>query len=119
MAADAFYPVGLGFFDFGIDYFDLLPERVFTELKAQSHTHTCSIITKVTIPTSIKQRLDALVNNINCLQCYRFVSANTAACDIKNFVYFNDLNFGITIAIMQLRHCKYITAHASETSLLL
>ena len=30
--ADAMYPVGLGFFDFGIDYFDLLPERVFTEL---------------------------------------------------------------------------------------
>ena len=28
--ADAMYPVGLGFFDFGIDYFDLMPERVFT-----------------------------------------------------------------------------------------
>jgi hypothetical protein len=30
--SDAFYPVGLSFFDFGIDYFELMPERIRTGL---------------------------------------------------------------------------------------
>ena len=29
---DTFYPVGLGFFDFKIDYFELMPERIRTGL---------------------------------------------------------------------------------------
>ena len=35
--ADAFYPIGLGFFDFGIDYFDMLPGRVMTEQIGRAH----------------------------------------------------------------------------------
>jgi len=42
-------------------------------------------------PIKIKQRLDALVGQHQLpAHCYRFVSGNTAACDIEDFVYFAD-----------------------------
>ena len=88
--ADAFYPVGLGFFDFDIDYFDLLPERVFTELW-HSHIRILFYYHEGDNPERIKQRLDALVEQHQLpQQCYVFISANTAAGDIPGFVYFND-----------------------------
>jgi len=88
--ADAFYPVGLGFFDFDIDYFDLLPERVFTELW-HSHIRVLFYYHEGDNPERIKQRLDALVEQHQLpRQCYVFVSANTAADAIPGFVYFND-----------------------------
>ena len=88
--ADAMYPIGLGFFDFGIDYFDLLPERVFTELW-HSHIRILFYYHEGDNPERIKQRLDALVEQHQLpKQCYVFVSANTAAGDIPGFVYFND-----------------------------
>lgn len=88
--ADAFYPVGLGFFDFGIDYFGLLPERVFTELW-HSHIRVLFYYHEGDNPERIKQRLDALVEQHQLpRQCYVFVSANTAADAIPGFVYFND-----------------------------
>jgi len=88
--ADAVYPVGLGFFDFTIDYFDLLPERVMTELW-HSHIRILFYYHEGDNPERIKQRLDALVNQHQLpKQCYVFVSANTAAGDIPGFVYFND-----------------------------
>jgi len=88
--ADAFYPVGLGFFDFDIDYFDLLPERVFTELW-HSHIRILFYYHEGDNPERIKQRLDALVEQHQLpRQCYVFISANTAAGDIPGFVYFND-----------------------------
>jgi|688.fasta_scaffold186391_2 hypothetical protein len=88
--SDAFYPVGLGFFDFGIDYFDLLPQRVFTELW-HSHIRVLFYYHEGDNPERIKQRLDALVEQHQLpRQCYVFVSANTAADAIPGFVYFND-----------------------------
>ena len=87
---DALYPVGLGFFDFGIDYFDLLPKRVFTELW-HSHIRLLFYYHEGDNPERIKQRLDALIEQHQLpKQCYVFVSANTAAGDIPGFVYFND-----------------------------
>ena len=88
--ADAFYPIGLGFFDFGIDYFDLLPERVFTELW-HSHIRILFYYHEGDNPERIKQRLDALAQQHQLpKRCYVFVSANTVARDIPDFVYFND-----------------------------
>ena len=88
--ADAMYPVGLGFFDFGIDYFDLLPERVFTELW-HSHIRILFYYHEGDNPERIKRRLDGLVEQHQLpRQCYVFASANTAARDIPGFVYFND-----------------------------
>lgn len=88
--ADAFYSIGLGFFNFEIDYFDLLPNRVFTELR-NSHIRILFYYHEGDNPAKIKQRLDALVTQHQLpTHCYRFVSGNTAARDLEDFVYFND-----------------------------
>jgi hypothetical protein len=88
--ADAFYPVGLGFFDFGIDYFELLPERIraglfFDDVRLLFYYHEGDN------PFRIKARLDELCTKHNLRNdCYKFVSANTAARTLPNFVYFTD-----------------------------
>jgi hypothetical protein len=88
--AGSYYPIGLGFFDFGIDYFSLLPEAVFSavfggELKILFYYHEGDN------PFRIKEHLDALASIYKLdSNCYRFVSANTAARSIPGFVYFND-----------------------------
>ena len=88
--ADAFYPVGLGFFDFDIDYFELMPDRVKTEL-FWNHIRILFYYHEGDNPFKIKQRLDELCARHNLRNdCYVFVSANTAAKSIPGFVYFND-----------------------------
>jgi hypothetical protein len=85
-----FYSVGLGFFDFGIDYIGLLPPRVrerldLGDLKLLFYYHEGDN------PFHIKERLDSLCAEHKLLDnCYVFVSANTAAKSIPGFVYFND-----------------------------
>lgn len=88
--ADAFYPVGLGFFDFDIDYFELMPDRVKAEL-FWNHIRILFYYHEGDNPFKIKQRLDELCARHNLRNdCYVFVSANTAAGRIPGFVYFND-----------------------------
>jgi hypothetical protein len=88
--ADAFYPVGLGFFDFDIDYFELMPDRVKAEL-FWNHIRILFYYHEGDNPFKIKQRLDELCAMHNLRNdCYVFVSANTAAKSIPGFVYFND-----------------------------
>jgi hypothetical protein len=88
--ADAFYPVGLGFFDFDIDYFELMPERIrtglfFDDVRVLFYYHEGDN------PWHIKTRLDELCTKHNLRDnCYRFVSGNTAAKSLPNFVYFAD-----------------------------
>jgi hypothetical protein len=85
-----FYTIGLGFFDFDIDYFALVPSRVFTELW-HSHIRILFYYHEGDNPLKIKQRLDALVAQHQLpARCYCFVSGNTAARDIQDFVYFAD-----------------------------
>jgi len=87
---NAFYPVGLGFFDFGIDYFELLPERIrtglfFDDVRVLFYYHEGDN------PFRIKTRLDELCTKHDLRNnCYKFVSGNTAARDILGFVYFAD-----------------------------
>jgi len=93
LPANTFYPVGLGFFDFGIDYFTLLPTEVFTavfhrKIKVLFYYHEGDN------PARIKKRLDQLAQQARLPDnCYVFVSANSAAQDIPGFVYFNDFEF--------------------------
>lgn len=88
--ADAFYPIGLGFFDFGIDYFDLLPDRVMTELFC-NNVRILFYYHEGDNPFHIKERLDELCSKHSLRNdCYTFVSANTAARSIPGFIYFND-----------------------------
>lgn len=88
--ANAFYPIGLGFFDFDIDYFDLLPERVMTELR-NNRIRILFYYHEGDNPERMKQRLDSLANKYQLPnKCYVFVSANTAARNVPGLVYFND-----------------------------
>jgi hypothetical protein len=90
LPSNTFYPVGLSFFDFGIDYFTLLPSAVFTavyhgQIRVLFYYHEGDN------PVRIKQRLDALVLQVRLpTDCYRVISANSAAADVPGFVYFND-----------------------------
>ena len=88
--ADAFYPVSLGFFNFDIDYFALMPERIRTGLFS-TDVRVLFYYHEGDNPWHIKARLDRLCVKHNLRDdCYRFVSSNTAARDIPGFVYFTD-----------------------------
>lgn len=87
---NAFYPVGLGFFDFGIDYFELMPERIRNGLFLD-HVRVLFYYHEGDNPWHIKTRLDELCTKHNLKNnCYRFVSANTAGRNVPGFVYFTD-----------------------------
>jgi hypothetical protein len=87
---NTFYPVGLGFFDFSIDYFTLLPTQVFQavyhgQIRVLFYYHEGDN------PQRIKQRLDMLAAQLRLPpDCYVFVSSNSAAERIPGFVTFND-----------------------------
>lgn len=88
--ADSFYPIGLGFFDFSIDYISLLPADVVDAI-TQQRLRILFYYHEGDNPRRIKQRLDQLLANHGMpQQCYVFVSANTAADNLDRFVYFND-----------------------------
>jgi hypothetical protein len=87
---NTFYPVGLGFFDFGIDYFTLLPADVFTAVYKRK-IRVLFYYHEGDNPERIQQRLDTLAGRVGLPKdCYVFVSANSAAKSIPGFVYFND-----------------------------
>jgi len=90
LPANTFYSVGLAFFDFGIDYFTLLPADVFTAVY-KGKIRVLFYYHEGDNPARIKQRLDHLAAQVHLpADCYVFVSANSAAKDIPGFVYFND-----------------------------
>lgn len=85
-----FYSIGLGFFDFSIDYFALMSAEVLKEL-SQLHLRVLFYYHEGDNPLLIKQRLDALcVQHQLSTDCYRFVSGNTAATKLENFAWFPD-----------------------------
>jgi hypothetical protein len=81
-----FYTIGLGFFDFSIDYFSLVPKQVFeNRMTVLFYYHEGDN------PRRIKNRLDQLCQYHELdVNCYRFVSGNTAADAVDNFVWFPD-----------------------------
>jgi hypothetical protein len=87
---NSFYPIGLGWFNFDLDYISLLPTLVLQAVQ-QSQLKILFYYHEGDNPNNIKQRLDSLGNKWS-LPCgyYRFISGNTAAHNVKNFVYFND-----------------------------
>ena len=90
LPAGTFYPVGLSFFNFAIDYFSLLPTEVFTavfkrKIRVLFYYHEGDN------PVNIKQRLDTLAAQLRLPRdCYVFVSANSAADQLPGFVHFDD-----------------------------
>lgn len=86
----AFYPICLGFFDFGIDYFALLPQKVFSRLIDKS-IKLLFLYHEGDNPRNIKNRLDQLcANHSLSTACYVFVSANSAADQLPGFIAFHD-----------------------------
>lgn len=87
---NTFYPIGLGFFDFGIDYFELMGPEIRKKLQ-KAELRVLFYYHEGDNPFHIKDRLDNLAcNHLLPPNCYVFVSANTAARSIPGFVYFND-----------------------------
>ena len=90
LPANTFYPVGLGFFDFSIDYFELMSNDIRQALREQ-RVRVLFYYHEGDNPERIKLRLDELVTRHQLpANCYVFVSANTAASALPNFVYFTD-----------------------------
>ena len=90
LPTNTFYPVGLGFFNFLIDYFELMSSEIRKLLREQ-HVRVLFYYHEGDNPVRIKDRLDELAgNHLLPPNCYVFVSGNTAAKSLPNFVYFAD-----------------------------
>ena len=88
--AGSYYPVGLGFFDFSIDYIGLMSDSVHDAL-GQGRLTALFYYHEGDNPYRIKERLDSLCEAWQLpTDCYRFVSGNTAAKNIPRFIYFPD-----------------------------
>ena len=87
---NSYYIIHLGFFDFGVDYIGLLPDAVFDAVK-QDRLRILFYYHEGDNPFRIKDRLDSLcaMYKLN-YNSYKFVSGNTAAATIDNFIYFAD-----------------------------
>jgi hypothetical protein len=88
--ANSFYPVGIGFFDFAIDYFAIMSGDLRKQLREQ-RVRVLFYYHEGDNPIHIKDRLDELASNhLLPPNCYVFVRGNTAAKTLPNFVYFAD-----------------------------
>jgi hypothetical protein len=87
---DTFYPIGLGFFDFDIDYFELMGSAVKDRL-SKKELRVLFYYHEGDNPVRIKTRLDSLVGQHRLPKnCYVFVSSNSQADTLENFVTFVD-----------------------------
>ena len=87
---NGYYVIGLGFFDFTIDYFALVADLLLQRIQ-QGLVTVMFYYHEGDNPHNIKQRLDLLCAQHNLpSNCYRFVSGNTSAKSIPGFVYFPD-----------------------------
>jgi hypothetical protein len=85
-----YYTIGLGFFDFSIDYFALIQPSIMQGIE-QGDITVLFYYHEGDNPHNIKARLDALCTQHNLpVACYRFVSGNTTADSIPGFAYFPD-----------------------------
>lgn len=87
---NSWYPVSIAWHDFECDYFSLLSDLVRTRLQRQE-IKILFYYHEGDNPARIKQRFDQCCHN-NQLppDCYRFISANSAASTFENFYYFCD-----------------------------
>jgi hypothetical protein len=87
------YPICLGFFDFSIDYLSLVPEPVTVGVH-EGWLRLLFWYHEGDNPQRISQRLRELCKQHAWPeQSWVFVSANTAARRLDNFVYFADFEF--------------------------
>lgn len=90
LPAKCFYPIGIGFFSFSVDYFSLIPPATL-DLVRQGQIVVLFYYHEGDNPFQEKARLDELCQLYSLsTECYRFVSGNTAANDISGFMHFAD-----------------------------
>ena len=88
--AGSFYPVGLAWFDYELDYFERVPSLTLELIRA-GHLRILFYYHEGDNPFRESKRLDSLCQQYGLTpDCYRFVSGNTQADAIENFVYFPD-----------------------------
>jgi len=86
----AWYPVGIAFFHFDIDYFAMMSDQV-RDLLRSNKLRVLFYYHEGDNPQHEKQRLDLLCQEHDLpLDCYCFVSGNTQADNIPGFVWFPD-----------------------------
>ena len=86
----SYYIIHLGWFDFGVDYIGLLPDRVRDAVK-QNKLRILFYYHEGDDPAKIKLRLDTLCAAWGLsYSAYKFISGNTKAEQLDNFVYFCD-----------------------------
>jgi len=89
----AWYPIGIGWFDFSVDYFALMSAMAQEKLRTGKLT-VLFYYHEGDNPTVIKQRIDSLVMQHQLsAHCYKFISANSSARHLDNFLYFPDHEF--------------------------
>jgi len=90
LPTNTYYSVGLGFFDFSVDYFSLMSPEIRKKLR-RSQLQILFYYHEGDNPARIKHRLDLLAeDHLMPGNCYRFVSSNTSAATLPGFVYFTD-----------------------------
>ncbi len=86
----SWYPIAFSWFDFDCDYIDLIPNNSIKRIK-NSEIKILFYYHEADNPYHIKERIDFLIEKHQLPNdCYVFVSANTAANNIENFIYYND-----------------------------
>ena len=86
----SFYPVAFAWFDHDCDYFGLMSDQLHQRLRNQT-IQVLFYYHEGDSPFTIKQSLDQACRRHNLPEnCYKFISANSAAQSIPGFVYFND-----------------------------
>jgi len=86
----SWYPVALGWHDHELDYFSLMSSQVLKRLK-EKHIRVLFYYHEGDDPRVIKRIVDQCASLHNLpVDCYLFVSANSIADDLDNFLYFSD-----------------------------
>jgi len=87
---NAWYPVGLGFFHFEIDYFAMMSKQVRDLLKSGA-MQVLFYYHEGDNPWHEKRRLDQLCEQHGLsINCYKFISGNTMADNVPGFAWFPD-----------------------------
>jgi len=86
----SWYPVAIAWHDFNCDYFSLMKSQVIAKLKS-GDIRVLFYYHEGDNPERIRQRLDHCCAEHGLpLDCYLFLSANTAADQVDRFYYFPD-----------------------------
>jgi len=88
--ADSYYLIGVSFFDFTLDWFADIGDRILDDLR-QGRIRALFYYHEGDNPWEIKKRLDLLCEQHQLpVDSYRFVSGNTEADSIAGFAWFPD-----------------------------